>query len=100
MRNFGHVHRVRELRMEYRLLGPVEVWSTGGPLYVGGQRERRALAILLLNANRTVGLDQLVDVLWGEEPPLTADAQIRNTMAALRRNLSAAGPAEPPLHRS
>src|SRR5215831_15146175 len=88
--------------MEFRLLGPVEAWMAGRPRYVGGVRERRALATLLLSANRTVGVDQLVDVLWGDDPPTTAAAQIRNTMATLRRNLSAAdlALADPPLRRS
>src|SRR5262245_4477219 len=100
MGNSEHLHRARGYRMEFRLLGPVEAWSAGQPCYVGGVRERRALATLLLSANRTVGVDQLVDVLWGEDPPTTAAAQIRNTMATLRRNLSAADLPDPPLRRS
>ena len=86
--------------MEYRLLGPVEVWSSGMSQYVGGVRERRALAVLLLHANRPVGVEHLIDVLWGEAPPPTVAAQVRNTIAALRRYLLAAGSAGVPLSRT
>lgn len=86
--------------MEYQVLGEVEVWSSGASQYVGGVRERRALAVLLLHANRPVGVDQLIDVLWGEAPPPTVAAQVRNTIATLRRHLVAAGAAVAPLSRT
>jgi DNA-binding SARP family transcriptional activator len=76
--------------VEYRVLGAVEVRAGGRPVYVGRPREHRTLAALVLDANRVVGVDRLVDVLWGEHPPPTAAAQIRNTVATLRRHLSAA----------
>ena len=38
--------------MNYRLLGPLEVRATDGPLPLGGVKQRALLALLLLNANR------------------------------------------------
>ncbi|MEU7874665.1 BTAD domain-containing putative transcriptional regulator [Dactylosporangium sp. NPDC049140] len=86
--------------MEYGILGPVEVRAGGVPVNIGGPREHRSLAALLLQANRTVSAERLVDVLWGERPPPTAAAQVRNTIATLRRHLAAASGGEPPVARS
>ena len=70
------VHPSLELvdyRTEFRLLGPLEVVHRGRAVLTGGQRKRAALlACLLLEANRTVSVDALVDALWGERVPSTA----------------------------
>ena len=58
--------------MEYRVLGPLEVRGDDGPLPLGGAKQRALLALLLLNANRVVSRERLIDELWGEEPPETA----------------------------
>ncbi|MEU4834747.1 AfsR/SARP family transcriptional regulator [Streptosporangium sp. NPDC023615] len=44
-------------------------------------------ATLALNANRVVAVDRLVDVVWGDHPPPTAQAQIHKTVSALRQVL-------------
>jgi DNA-binding SARP family transcriptional activator len=69
--------------MEFRLLGPVEVWHGGRPVRVGGRKERAVLAVLLLNANRAVTSDRLVDEVWGDAPAARASLQVR--IANLRR---------------
>src|SRR4051794_41791864 len=61
-----------DYRTEYRLLGPLEVVHRGEAVATGGQRKRALLARLLLEANRTVSIDALVDALWGEQGPSTA----------------------------
>ncbi len=86
--------------MEYRILGPVEVRVAGGPIYVGGPRELRTLVALLLNRNRVVSTERLFDVLWGDKPPRTANTQIRNTVATLRRHLAAADGGQARIRRS
>ena len=58
--------------MEYRVLGPLEVRKDDGPLPLGGAKQRALLALLLLNANRVVSRERLIDELWGDEPPATA----------------------------
>jgi DNA-binding SARP family transcriptional activator len=74
-------------RTEYGILGPLAVWIGGTELRIDGRRQKRALAALLLNANRVVSAEHLIEILWGDDPPPTAAVQIRNTIAALRRQL-------------
>ncbi|MEU8184585.1 AfsR/SARP family transcriptional regulator [Micromonospora sp. NPDC049044] len=77
--------------MEFRILGPLEASVEGTPLPLGGRRQQRILAVLLLRAGRVVPADRLVDCLWPLRPPATAASQIRNCAAALRRQLIAGG---------
>jgi len=58
--------------LEFRILGPVEVTDDGAPLQLGGQKQRALLALLLLNPNRVVSTDRIMDALWGEQVPRTA----------------------------
>jgi DNA-binding SARP family transcriptional activator/tetratricopeptide (TPR) repeat protein len=73
--------------LEFRILGPLEVHLGGGPVRVGGARQHRLLALLLLAANRVVPVDHLVDELW-DTPPRSARQQIHNAVGSLRRTLS------------
>jgi DNA-binding SARP family transcriptional activator len=79
--------------MEYRVLGPFEVSHDGLALRLGGVRQQRILATLVLNANRTVGVSGLATAAWGQDPPTTARRQVQNRIAALRALLTAAGAA-------
>ncbi|WP_235502484.1 MULTISPECIES: BTAD domain-containing putative transcriptional regulator [unclassified Kitasatospora] len=58
---------------------------------VRGPKARAMLALLLLNADRPVSLDRLAAALWGERPPATAEASLRNLVARLRRALGDEG---------
>ena len=73
--------------MEYRLLGPLEVRTGDAPLPLAGTKPRALLALLLLNANRVVTRDRLVDELWGDRPPGTAVATIQVYVSRLRKLL-------------
>lgn len=74
--------------MQFRILGPMTLQGgAGGTYVVQSLRERRILATLLLEPNRTVSLSRLVDVLWGSDPPRTATAQVQNCVGKLRRFL-------------
>ncbi|MEU1759164.1 BTAD domain-containing putative transcriptional regulator [Micromonospora sp. NPDC005652] len=75
----------------FRLLGPVEVCLDERTVRVGGPRSRAMLAALLLEANRVVPVSRLMDAAWGDHPPASADVQVRNRVAAVRRALRAAG---------
>jgi DNA-binding SARP family transcriptional activator/class 3 adenylate cyclase len=72
---------------EFRVLGPLEVRKGGDLVAVGGPRQRAVLALLLLNANRVVPTERLVDQLWGEHPPPTATTSLQNAIAHLRKAL-------------
>jgi DNA-binding SARP family transcriptional activator len=75
---------------EFRVLGPLElVADNGEPLTLGGQKQRAALALLLLSANHVVSTDRLIDALWGENPPRTAATSLQNAISALRKVIGA-----------
>src|SRR3954454_8343562 len=73
--------------MEYRVLGPLEVRGNEGPLPLGGAKQRALLVLLLLNANRVVSRERLIDELWGEDPPKTAVTSIQVYVSRLRKLL-------------
>ena len=73
--------------LEFRILGPLEVAADGEPLQLSGQKQRALLALLLLDANRVVSTDRIVDALWGAEPPRTAATSLQNFVSQLRKLL-------------
>ncbi|MFF1902747.1 BTAD domain-containing putative transcriptional regulator [Kitasatospora sp. NPDC058218] len=73
--------------MEFRILGALEVWVEGGPVRLGGRLQRALLAMLVVHADRVVPVARLVDAVWDETPPATAERQIRNMVGLLRRRL-------------
>jgi DNA-binding SARP family transcriptional activator/tetratricopeptide (TPR) repeat protein len=74
-----------------RLLGPLEVASGGREHDLGGSRQQVVLAMLALNANRVVPVEQLIDAVWNTAPPTTARAQIQICISALRKIFTDAG---------
>jgi DNA-binding SARP family transcriptional activator len=77
--------------VEFRILGPLAVSAGGRALDLGGQRQQRILAALLLNPNRVVALPDLVAAAWDADPPPTAARLARNLVAALRAVLTRDG---------
>src|SRR5215216_933779 len=73
--------------MQFRLLGPLEVWDGDEQIDLGGAQQRALLALLLLNANRTVRRAQVIDWLWDTEPPRTAGDLVLQYVSRLRRAL-------------
>ena len=73
--------------MQFRILGPLEVRDGERVLALGGERRRAVLALLLLQANRVVSVEQLVDGVWGDAPPPSALASLQNHLGRLRREL-------------
>jgi DNA-binding SARP family transcriptional activator/class 3 adenylate cyclase len=71
--------------VDFRLLGPLEVVAGGARLPFAAGKQRALLAILLLNANRTVGRDQIVDDLWGEDVPESARKMVQIHVSQLRK---------------
>jgi DNA-binding SARP family transcriptional activator/tRNA A-37 threonylcarbamoyl transferase component Bud32 len=78
---------VRFAAMEFQILGPLQVFDDARPLALGGPKQRAVLAHLILRANHTVGADQLVDGLWGDEPPETARNTLQTYVYRLRKIL-------------
>jgi DNA-binding SARP family transcriptional activator len=74
-------------RLEFRILGPLEVTRDGKPISIAAPRRRTLLGLLLLRANEPVPLDQLIEELWNGRPPRAAKASVHNQVAALRKVL-------------
>ncbi|WP_162907530.1 AfsR/SARP family transcriptional regulator [Allorhizocola rhizosphaerae] len=73
--------------MKYQLLGPVRAFDPIGAPLPFEPRHLRILAMLLLSHNHTVGRDQLIDAVWDDHPPATADRQLQNCLSVLRQRL-------------
>jgi predicted ATPase/DNA-binding SARP family transcriptional activator len=73
--------------MDFRILGPMEVWDADRLVRVGGPGHRRLLAALILARNHVVSQEQLVDILWSSEPPVSAAAIIHVRVSDLRSSL-------------
>jgi DNA-binding winged helix-turn-helix (wHTH) protein len=77
--------------VQFRMLGPLEVDTSAGPVAITGRHHPRLLAMLLDDANQVVSGDRLAAGLWDDRPPSTAVRQVQNIAAALRRQLGPAG---------
>jgi predicted ATPase/DNA-binding SARP family transcriptional activator len=73
--------------MDFRILGPLEVFSDGETLDLGGRKQRALLAMLLLDANRVVSRDRLIEALWDDKPPETALKALQVYVSQLRKVL-------------
>ncbi|GHB05016.1 AfsR/SARP family transcriptional regulator [Streptomyces termitum] len=71
------------------MLGPVRAWRGDEPLATGSPQQRALLAALLLRGGRTATAAELIDALWGEEPPSQALAALRTYASRLRKVLGA-----------
>ena len=70
------------------VLGPLAVEHNGRPLHVAGTHRRRLLAYLASRVGQVVGVDAIVDALWGDEPPSTATRTIQSHVARLRSSFA------------
>jgi DNA-binding SARP family transcriptional activator/tetratricopeptide (TPR) repeat protein len=80
------------VRVEYRVLGPLEVLLDGDPVSVPAGRCRVLLATLLLRANESVSTGEIVERLWDGTPPSAdrAGKTLHMIVTRLRRALGAA----------
>src|SRR5919204_300900 len=72
-----------ESSLTFRLLGPLEVLRGAALIRIEAPQQRVLLAALLLEADRIVPADRLMELLWGDEPP----AKPRNALQTLIRRL-------------
>jgi DNA-binding SARP family transcriptional activator/ABC-type transport system substrate-binding protein len=75
--------------VEFAVLGRLEVRIDGRAVPLGGPKQRALLALLLLNANEVVSRDRLIDRLWGERPPGSAQRSLDSYVSRLRALLGA-----------
>ena len=75
--------------MDFRILGPFEAIDETGPVQLTAGKQRALLALLLLDAERVVPIDRLVDDLWGDDVPDTAAKMVQILVSQLRKLLPA-----------
>jgi DNA-binding SARP family transcriptional activator len=71
--------------MEIRVLGPLLVRSGSAPATPTAPKPRTVLALLLLQANQTVPVPDLIQELWGGEPPASALTTLQTYILQLRK---------------
>ncbi|MGJ6962818.1 BTAD domain-containing putative transcriptional regulator [Streptosporangium sp. G11] len=71
--------------MEFRVLGPFEIYAAGVPVNIGGPRQQAVLARLVAAAGTVVSTDTLIDDLYHGAPPVNALASIHVHVSNLRR---------------
>jgi DNA-binding SARP family transcriptional activator len=74
--------------VKFRILGPLEITAGTERLELGGSRQQIVVATLLINANRFVTTDRLLEAIYGEDPPSTSRAQVQISISSLRRQLA------------
>jgi DNA-binding SARP family transcriptional activator len=85
--------------MEFGVLGPVELRMRGRVVDAGHARQQCVLAVLLLNLGRVVPTGDLIDRVWGEEPPASVRNVLYTYIGRLRALIAASGDPEVTLAR-
>ena len=75
----------------FGVLGPLLVTAHGIRMPLGAAKQRAVLAMLVINRNRPVSVDSLIDAVWGDDPVPAARTSIQSHISTLRRLLHGAG---------
>ncbi|MER5684190.1 BTAD domain-containing putative transcriptional regulator [Streptomyces sp. NPDC002205] len=78
-------------RLRLAVLGPVRAWRGGAQLSLGPVRRQAVLAALALRPGFLVSHEQLLDGVWGVEPPKTGRKVLPSYIYELRQVLDAEG---------
>ncbi len=73
--------------VDFDVLGPVRVLREGDPVQLKGPKQRAVLAVLIAHAGRPTSPDELIDAVWGEEPPPAARATLQSHISRIRTEL-------------
>ncbi|NEC66207.1 BTAD domain-containing putative transcriptional regulator [Streptomyces sp. SID9727] len=76
-----------EAALHFSVLGPVRVRRGGETLPSGSPQQRALLTALLLRGGHTATAAELIDGIWGDEPPSQALAAVRTYASRLRKVL-------------
>jgi DNA-binding SARP family transcriptional activator len=71
--------------VDCRTFGELTVHVGDVAVDLGGPKQRLLLALLLCRANSVVGVDELTEALWSDEPPRTARKNIQVYISKLRK---------------
>ncbi|PKV93968.1 DNA-binding SARP family transcriptional activator [Amycolatopsis echigonensis] len=75
--------------MLFNILGPFEVRNAGGELRLTAPKLRQVLALLVARNNQPVQISELIDELWGDTPPISAQPTLQTYIYKLRKILLA-----------
>ena len=73
------------------ILGSLEARTDQATIAVGGRRSQCLLACLLVNVDRVVSIDHLIDAVWDDDSPAGARVQVQNRVSTLRQHLRLGG---------
>lgn len=77
--------------MEFRLLGPVELWAHGEQIPFPTPKVRQLYAALLWDCGKLVSTSTLIQRVWGEDAPSKELASLQANASKLRRCLDQCG---------
>lgn len=78
--------------MRFKMLGgPIEIEHASRSLPAGSVKEQYVMAILLMDAGRTVALSSIAERLWGDKVPNNAKGNIQSYVSRLRGRIGKAG---------
>jgi predicted ATPase/DNA-binding SARP family transcriptional activator len=69
------------------VLGPIRAQNQDGPVDLGGARQKRLLATLVAYEGESVSIPELLDALWGDDPPPSGPRTIQSYVSRLRKSL-------------
>lgn len=85
---FGWEAGENRSKLDFRILGSLEVSDTAGPLTLPGGRAPALLALLVIHPGEVVSTDRLIDELWGPTSPPTALTKLYGLISSLRRHIA------------
>src|SRR6202020_1853650 len=77
--------------LEFGVLGPLQLTAGGTVVPLGAPKQRAVLAMLVLNRNRPVSVDALIDAVWDQLPVPAARTSIHSYVSRLRGLIGSAG---------
>ncbi|WP_343233169.1 BTAD domain-containing putative transcriptional regulator [Streptomyces sp. SID724] len=78
---------MRDEDLSLQLLGPIRAWRGTEEVVLGPPKQRAVLGLLASRVNEVVGVEQVVDAVWGTDVPQTAVNGVHTYVAGLRRAL-------------
>ncbi len=77
--------------LQFGVLGPLQMTADGTAVPLGAPKQRAVLAMLVLNRNRAVSVDSLINAVWDERPVPAARTSLHSYVSNLRRLVAGAG---------
>ncbi|WJV45529.1 AfsR/SARP family transcriptional regulator [Streptomyces flavofungini] len=87
------------MTVDLRALGPLELWQDGRRCELGSPKELCVLAVLVHARGEPVSLDTLMDRVWDDDPPRTAQDTLQSYLSRLRSRLTRAAGEQARLER-